>query len=256
MDEITQADNVAVENITTAESPANSQTGQVVTPTTDTNDVADITTTQAFSQRLKESTQKAIDAEYSRLYGSEYGIHTKADYDTAVMKQQQEEEAQRLGLDPEAIKPFFDSWKQNDPDFQELNSIRAEKNVSKALTELNNELKENGIDLQLTDLSDTEVAKLPNVAKVTELVGKGHSLADAVFLANKKDFIAKQAEKAQQDTVKKIAANGASSPGSLLNNADVPASYTMEQINAMSQAEINKNYHAVMQSYKKHTKGG
>lgn len=64
----------------------------------------DVTQTQAFSHRLKEATQKAIDAEYDRLYGTdEYGrdtgVHSKADYDREVARQKAIEE----GKDPEVI---------------------------------------------------------------------------------------------------------------------------------------------------------
>ncbi|MCK9218282.1 MAG: hypothetical protein M0P77_10270, partial [Firmicutes bacterium] len=67
------------------------------------------------------------------------------------------------------------------------------------------------LDLQLKDLSDEELTKVPNVEKVTEYVGKGHSLADAFFLANKKTLLGMK----QQETIKKIASNAESTPGSL-----------------------------------------
>jgi hypothetical protein len=258
MDNLTTADNVVVDNVTTTESPASSQvenvtqqsTEQTTQQTTNTDNVADVSTTKAFSERLKESTQKAIDAEYSRLYGAEYGIHTKADYEAAIAKQRQAEEAERLGIDPEAIKPFFEQWKQSDPDFQELNSIRQANNVNKALTELNAELKDIGLDLQLKDLSDEEVAKIPNADKVTEYVQNGYTLADAVFLANKKDFFAKQQQQAQQDTIKKIAANGASSPGSVVSgiSADDHISFEVFEANKKDQGWVTKNFKQIMKS--------
>ena len=113
------------------------------------------------------------------------------------------------------MKPLFDQWKESDPDLQEARLMRAERNQTKALTDLNNELKDAGIDLQLKDLSDAELSKLPNIDGILGYVQKGHSLADAFFLANKKDIISRQAQTAQQETIKKITANGESSPGSL-----------------------------------------
>ena len=257
MDENILADN-AVETLDTTESLANSTTETPIVENvnqpnqleTKVDNVTDITTTKAFSERLKESTQKAIDAEYSRLYGADYGIHTKADYDTAILKQKQAEEAEKLGIDPEAIKPFFETWKQNDPDFKELNSIRQANNISKALNDLNAELKDNGVDLQLTDLSDAEVAKIPNVDKVTEYVAKGHTLADAVFLANKKDFIARQTQQTQQETIKKIAANGASSPGSLTGSATTgEPELSDETIDKMTPQQRMANWTAIKKFY-------
>jgi hypothetical protein len=173
---------------------------------------------------LNEEKQKAIDAEYSRLYGQEYGIHSKADYEKAIADQKAAEERARIqeqtGIDPDNLKPIFEQWKQSDPDFQELSKIRAENNTKAALSDLNNELKNAGLDLQLNDLSDAELLKIPNIDKVTEQVQKGHSLADAYFLANKNEIINQRAAKAEQETIKKITANGASSPGSLATGGE------------------------------------
>lgn len=185
----------------------------------------DVTTTQVFSKRLKEATSKAKDELIAEMYGETHGITSYADYQRAIAEARAAEERakiqEKIGVDPDELKPIFQQWKETDPDFQELKSIRAEKNISTALSDLNNELKEAGVDLQLKDLSETEVGKLPNVDKIINLIQtKGHSLADAFFIANKKDIIAKQAEKAQQEAIAKITANGASSPGSLAGGGE------------------------------------
>jgi hypothetical protein len=214
----------------------------------------DVTETQAFSRRLKEATSKAKDELIAEMYGDSHGIFTYADYQKAVKESQEAEERARLqeelGVDPDKLKPVFEKFKENDPDFQELRQIRAEKNIHAALSDLNNELKSAGIDLQLNDLSDAEVAKLPNVDKIVNLIKtKGHSLADAFFIANKKDIIAKQAAKAEQEAIKKITANGASSPGSL-SSGNETITFTKEQVDAMSQKEVMKNYDLIMKSMK------
>lgn len=238
---------------------ATEQTTEVTQETTNeieqsTSEVSipDVTTTKAFSERLKETNQKSIDAEYSKLFG-QHGIHTKADYDRAIAEQDKEAERARIqeetGVDPDTLQSTFEKLKENDPDFQELKTIRAEKNIAAALTDLNNELKDCGIDLQLKDLSAAEVAKIPNADKVTELVQKGKTLAEAVFLANKKDFFAKQAATAQQDTIKKIAANGASSPGSLSSGA-VTEPLTESEVDKMTPQELSKRWKEVRQLYK------
>jgi len=172
-----------------------------------------------FARVRREAETKAKDAVISEMYGESHGIHTYAEYQAALAKQQAEAERAKFqeenGIDPDALKPVFQQWKESDPDFQELKAIRAEKNQTKALTDLNSELKDAGIDLQIKDLSDSELLKLPNIDKILEQVQKGHTLADAFFLANKKDIISRQAQTAQQEAIKKIAANGESSPGSL-----------------------------------------
>lgn len=237
------AANADVSNVSTSETVAESNNG------------TEVTETQVFAKRLKESTQKAVDAEYEKLYGTEYGIKSKADYDAYMAKQeaeaQREQFKQQNGFDPDTVKPLFEQWKKNDPDFQELSQIRKEKTVNKHLTDLNNELKENGVDLQLKDLSDEEIKKIPNVDKVTEYVKKGHSLADAFWLANKKEILSKEKTTAEQEAIKKIASNGASSPGSLSAGGEEQTYYTQEQVDKMSAADVKKNYKAVMASMKK-----
>ncbi|HEY5586715.1 MAG TPA: hypothetical protein VIK78_19775 [Ruminiclostridium sp.] len=220
-------------------------------PIPNTDPVPDVSTTKAFSDRLKESTTKAEDAVYSKLFGTEHGIHTKAAYDAAIAKQQEEADNAKFqetnGFDPNSVKPLFEEWKKSDPDFQELSTIRQEKNIATALSELNNELKDCGIDLNIKDFSDTEVAKLPNVDKVVKYVQSGKTFAEAVFLANKKEFIAKQAEMAQQDTIKKIAANGLSSPGSLSGGGDSDS----KTIYSMSKADFAEMQTQVLRGERK-----
>lgn len=171
-----------------------------------------------YADMRRKTESETKDKMIAEMYGSQ-GINTYSEYQKAMADQKETEDNAKFqqdnGFDPNSVKPLFEQWKQSDPDFQELSSIREEKNISKALTDLNSELKDCGIDLQLNDLSTEEVAKIPNVDKVTELVRSGKTLAEAVFLANKKDFFAKQTATAQQDTIRKITANGASSPGSL-----------------------------------------
>ena len=212
MPDETVADN-EVEVATPTEEVAQAQ--EVVQP--------DVSTTKAFSDRLKESTQKAIDTEYSSLYGAEYGIHTKAEYDKAIAKQTTDNENQQFQEQTGVSTDVFDKraedkynqLRESDPYYQQYKASMATSNQNAALTDLNDGLKDCGIDLNIKDFSAEEIKKIPNVDKVTELVRSGKTLAEAVFLANKKDFFSKQAQAAQQDTIKKIAANGASSPGSL-----------------------------------------
>jgi hypothetical protein len=235
-EEFTAANTGAV-NVAASEGPATPETqftteSQVTTATAPTMPpvVEDVTQTQAFAHRLKEESSKASTKaldDFISTQGYEYNgkpIKTYAEYQAA---QTEVEEANRKaqfqqqnGFDPDAVKPLFEQWKQNDPDFQELSQIRQEKTLSSAISQLNTELQDAGIDLQIKDTSPAELAKLPNVDKITEYVSKGHSLADAFFLANKKDIISKQTTSVQQETIKRIAANGASSPGSLAAGSD------------------------------------
>jgi hypothetical protein len=75
-------------------------------------------------------------------------------------------------------------------------------------------------------------------------------LADAVFLANKKDFIARQTQQTQQETIKKIAANGASSPGSLTGSATTgEPELSDETIDKMTPQQRMANWTAIKKFY-------
>ena len=257
-DETIVADNTELETATltdtdtTGESTATEVQGDEVADTT--NNATQINETKAYSERLNAHAQKKVDEEYSRMFGEEYGIHSKSEYDRRIAENKQAEQDARFeehGIDPNEVKGLFEQYKQTDPDFQELNAWRAEKNINSALADLNNELKDAGVDLNLKDLSESEVSKLPNIDKVIANVEKGHSFADAFFLANKKDIIGKQTAKIQQDTIAKISANGASSPGSLISSTTTESFFTKEQVQKMSTEDVRKNYDTIMKSTKK-----
>jgi len=192
-------------------------------------------TNAMFAKVRRESEAKARDSVISEMYGESHGIHTYADYKKALDSQKEAEEAEKIrketGIDPNQMKPIFERWKQQDPAFQELKAIRYEKNTTRELLDLNTELKEAGLDLQLKDLSDEELIKVPNIEKVTGYVQKGHNLADAFFLANKKTLL----EMKQQETIKKITSNAESTPGSLADGGG--------ESNFISFEQFEKNKH-------------
>jgi hypothetical protein len=215
----------------TQESVVETQTEVQETGVTDSQpaDVKPVQTPEQnaeFAKVRRDAETKAAAKERERAdsFAKKYGYSSfeEMEKDQAEKEAQAEKQqfVEKNGFDPDSVKPLFEQWKESDPDFQELKSVRAERNATKALSDLNKELEDAGVDLKLADLSDAELAKVPNIDKVTEYVTKGHTLADAFFLANKKDIISRQAEKAQQDTIKKINANGESSPGSLAGGGE------------------------------------
>jgi hypothetical protein len=211
-----------------------------------TEPTPDVTNTQAFSKRLNEMTQKAIDAEYDRLYGAEYGIHSKAEYDAAIAQQQAEAARQQFqdenGFDPDVIKPVVEQMLKSDPRYQRLEQMEREANVSTAVSKFSEEFPELGIK------SFDDIAKLPNIDKMYEYVNsKGLSLNDAYKLANYGDVIGKTATQAQQEAIKKIAANGASSPGSLAAGGEGEG----KSIFKMSQTDFRKLQEEVLRGERK-----
>jgi hypothetical protein len=211
-----------------------------------TEPTPDVTNTQAFSKRLNEMTQKAIDAEYDRLYGAEYGIHSKAEYDAAIAQQQAEAARQQFqdenGFDPDVIKPVVEQMLKSDPRYQRLEQMEKEANITAAVSKFNEEFPDLGVK------TFDDIAKLPNIDKVYGYVNNYKlSLNDAYKLANYGDVIGKTAQTAQQEAIKKIAANGASSPGSLAAGGEGEE----KSIFKMSQTDFRKLQEEVLRGERK-----
>lgn len=172
----------------------------------------------AFAKVRREAEAKAEararDAVIAEQYGESHGIYTYADYKAAMAEAERQQKYQDAGITEEQAKSLFEMYKQQDPDFQELNNIRTENNTKAALNDLNTQLSEYGIDLQIKDLSTEELVKLPNIEAIADYTNKGYSLSDAYFLANKSDIIANKTKKIEQETISKISGND-STPGSL-----------------------------------------
>ena len=200
-----------------------------------------------FAEVRKKAEKDAIDKFISDQYGESHNLHTKADYDKAIAKQKEEEllESLRDGeADPNEV---YNKLKENDPDFQRMKQYESETLIKSQLEELNNELK--GLDIDTINSID-ELVALPNSDKVIKYVEKGNTLSEAYFLANKQSIIQNDRSKIQQNTIKQIAANGASSPGALSDTGDTAAFFTEEQVANMSQAETNKNLDLILKSMK------
>jgi len=201
-----------------------------------------------FADVRRKAEREAQDRLISEMYGESHGIHTKADYDRAVAEAKEAELLESLKAEETDPKDIYSELKKNDPDFQELQKIKSEHYINKQREELNADLSDLGIDLIIK--TDDDLDKLPNADKVADYIRKGNTLSESYFLANKKEIVAKQLEKAQQDTIKKIQANGESTPGSLSDKGDTTQLYTREQVDNMTTEDVMKNYELVMKSMK------
>ena len=184
------------------------------TPSPEPTNEPDVTTTQAFARRLKEATAKAKDELIAEMYGETHGIYTYADYQKALAEQKAAEERQKFqeetGLDPTAIQPLIEKAVADHPTVKQASEFLKTQRVEAAVSEFAKEFPDLGIK------SFDDIAKLPGIDKMTEYVSKyGLSLNEAYKLANYGDTVSKAAQTAQQETIKKITANGESSPGSL-----------------------------------------
>jgi hypothetical protein len=205
-----------------------------------------------FAAIRREAEQKAAtkakDEMIAEMYGESHGIYTYADYQKALADQKAQEQRQQFqdenGFDPDVIKPVVEQMLKSDPRYQRLEQMEREANVSTAVSKFSEEFPELGIK------SFDDIAKLPNIDKMYEYVNsKGLSLNDAYKLANYGDVVTKTAQTAQQEAIKKIAANGASSPGSLAGGGET-VFFTPDQVRAMSQSEVKKNFTAIEESMK------
>jgi len=138
--------------------------------------------------------------------------------------------------------------KANDPEYQKMLSSREETTTNGQISTLNNDLKELGIDTVINSLDD--IVNLENYDNVLSYIKKGNNLSEAYFLANKQSIIKNNENKVQQDTTKQIEANGDSAVGSLTDTGESEATYTEEQVDAMSQSEVNAKYDIIRKSMK------
>ena len=198
-----------------------------------------------------KAVQEAIDKEYSNMYGDSHDIHSKADYDKAMQKQKEEELLSKYkdDEDPESVKKeLYKQWEESDPRLQEYEKNKVENHTTKQLAELNADLSETGLD-NIATLDD--IGNLPSAEKIIDYIKNGKTLSEAYFLANKKEIITKQAEKQQQEAIRKISSNAESSPGSLGGVVADDSFFTKEQVKNMSKDEVNNNYNKILKSTSK-----
>lgn len=167
-------------------------------------EVVDKNAIAAAARREAETESRRIKDENESL-AKDLGYSSYKEFQTAVKDQKEEEQRQQYieqhGVDPNAIRPLFDEFKKNDPDFQEIQRIKSESKVNQAFSELNSTLKELG-QPELKDFS--EINSLSNAEKVTSFVQKGYGLADAYKLANFNDILSGKQTAAKQAAINSL----------------------------------------------------
>ena len=161
----------------------------------------------------QKAAMKAKDEMIAEMYGESHGIYTYAEYQKALAEQKAAEERQRFqeetGLDPTTLQPLIEKAVADHPTVKQASEFLKTQRVEAAVSEFAKEFPDLGIK------SFDDIGKLPCIDKMTEYVNRGLSLNEAYKLANYGDTVSKAAQTAQQETIKKITANGESSPGSL-----------------------------------------
>jgi len=165
----------------------------------------DVTKTKAFSERLNVMTQKAKaeerDAVIEEMYGSQ-GIHTYAEYQEAVQKQQEQERQNKLienGIDPEILKEAIAS----DPDVQWAKTFRQKQEVENFRSQVKEEkasLKDEPYFIDLEAEIDTLVESSLQNGKFVD-VGTAYR-----FLVgqNIKDLISKSKGQTEKQTLANV----------------------------------------------------
>ena len=193
----------------------------------------DVTTTQAFSRRLKEETSKATqagrDATYSEQYGESHGIHTEAEYKQALATQRDQEMRESLkdkGYPDEEATQIVEDRKFRQEHEVTLNTqANSQRDYAEYLD----------LTADYTDIKDP--SQIP--AEVWQLkADKNISLLDAQNRIAVRDFkaqLAKTKLDTEQETIKKISKNAATSPGSA---SDGNVSHQSKSVSDMSAAEF------------------
>lgn len=89
-------------------------------PTTGTG--SDVDTTKAFSKRLKEETTKIRNEERQNI-ASSFGYDNWDEF----VKTQTDSKILDKGFDPEEVRPIFEDFKKNDPEYQEAMKYKKER---------------------------------------------------------------------------------------------------------------------------------
>jgi hypothetical protein len=201
------------------------------------------TQTQAFARRLKEETQRAIDAEYDRLYGAEYGIHSKADYDRVIAEQKAAEEAQKLNIDPAFYNEFVglkDKVNQFETEKQQLE-------FEKSLIQQDTALKNDPVKGELYKQWENDVKSQ------AKAIGCDLNTAFLLMLDSKLgEVLTGTKSQAEQAAIQKLTNNANSTPGSLSGGGENNQTFfTKEQVEKMTPDEVTKNYENICKSMKK-----
>ena len=166
-----------------------------------------------------ERYQKKIDDFYRKVYAGYVNpftggaIESEADYIAYTKQAEDEAKNERLrasGIDKDVLLEVIGELPEVKA-MKELQAAQEEKFAQDSLLYCISEIGK--IDPSIKTVDDLE--RSPNYEKFNAFVEKGYSLKDAFILANYERLAAGAATAAKREAIKKIAKNGASSPGSL-----------------------------------------
>jgi hypothetical protein len=231
--------------------------------TTETPVIEDVTTTQAFSKRLKEMTQKGIDAHYDKLYGVSNNVHSEADFNKAMEAQSnaqalQDEEDRKANLAKQGVSAAdFDEYIANNPTVKKYNELITKQELKDFSQKDNQEFldyfqKENNRPFDsVKDILPPDVWS--ENKKFQETLGKeGKSFIDAYQKHENAILKTKLAEFQKGTSTSEVnTENATSTTGSVIGNgSNNSTSLTAEMIENMKPTELMKRWNEVKQVMK------
>jgi hypothetical protein len=254
-------DDTEPEEIDDTEGEKTEGTEETTEPTE--KEIPDVTQTKAFAQRLKEQTQKGIDAWYEEQYGESNDVHSEADYKKAMALQtereaeeaeaKRREELEEQGYDPK----YYDDLIANNKDIKEAREYNFKRKKEDFVQKDNEEFLvyfkvENGREFDgEKDILPPEIWE--NKTKYQDSFGsEGRSFLDAYKLHENVLLKAERAEY-KKGLVNNEAnnENSTSSTGSVTGNGkNVSTALTEEMVENMTPQQLSKRWNEVKELYK------
>lgn len=162
----------------------------------------DVTTTKAFSDRLKEKTTKAVEKERAEI-AKNMGFES---YE-AMIKSREEKLMSEKGLDPEQVRPVVEELLkqrlENDPRMKELDALRKKQLVEFGKAEL----------AEISKLTNGEVTKFEQLPKeVVEIWKQKGSLKSAYLEVKGEELIMKARSGQSKGTTDHLASPTGNTP--------------------------------------------
>jgi hypothetical protein len=250
---------------TNTESTSETETSNAAAP------AEDVTQTQAFAKRLKEETEKNVasgvqaklDAFYEKNYGDSNGVHSEADYNAAMEKQNAEQaeaakQARNDNLTKSGINPTdIEDLIANNEIVKKASSYVSKKEAKDFVEKDNQEFldyfkQENNRDFDaVKDILPTEVWQ-ENKIYQESLGAKGKRFLDIYKLHENSILKAKLKELEKGSTTSlSNTENAASSTGSVTGNgSNKDVALTPEMVNSLSPKELSKRWKEVRELFK------
>jgi len=214
--------------IETTNETVNADTGDVTTPIVEDKPVQSAEDNAKYASIRRESetnAQKRIDDHYNSLYGESNNVHTEAEYNQAIAKQEADEQAEaqaqqykEAGVDPDIINQLIN----DNPLVKQANEVISQQKES---ARINSEVEE-----LFAEFPESKDSKIPD-SVFMDSINNGISLKYAYAMyANKNS-----ATIAEQKTLRSLQQNAAASPGALNGDQAEKSDYS-----SMPTADFNK----------------